>query len=130
MKYVDSVVRDAPAIKKRGKSPNYWWSGIGALLGLGASMAAYAYWHEPFNVALEELTIHLPDAKGCLPQKGLRILHLSDTHFQGRDQREYTKIECIRRLTEDLSYDLLIHTGDFWHLESGLENVIKLLDVL
>jgi len=150
MKYGDIMVRNAPMakkkvveknpveknpvkknpVKKNGRNPHYWWSGVGALLGLGVSMAAYAYWHEPFNVALEELTFHLPSAKGCLPKEGLRILHLSDTHFQGRNQREQIKIDCIRRLTDDLTYDLLIHTGDFWHLESGLENVIKLLDVL
>ena len=85
MKYGDIMVRNAPlakkkvvekkvveknAVKKHGRNPHYWWSGVGALLGLGVSMAAYAYWHEPFNVALEELTFHLPNAKGCLPKEG------------------------------------------------------------
>lgn len=130
MKYQDIAVYDTPTVQTNRKSQHYWWGGLGALFGLGVTLVAYAYWHEPFNVALEKLTIRLPDAKGCLPEEGLRILHLSDTHFQGRDRREHTKIECIRRLTEDLTYDLLIHTGDFWHLESGLENVIKLLEVL
>src|SRR5690349_2116977 len=100
MKYEDIIMRDAPVAKQNGNHPSYWWSGVGALIGLGASMAAYAYWHEPFNVALEELTFHLPGAKGRLPEEGLRILHLSDTHFQGRNHRENIKIECIRRLTD------------------------------
>ncbi len=102
--------------------------GIGLLTGLGAGLASYAILHEPFNVILEQLTLRIPNAKGRLPSNGLRILHLSDTHFQGIDWREQAKIESIRRLTEHLSYDLLVHTGDFWHNEVGLENILLLVD--
>jgi len=130
MTVANSVIRDFPAVKSNGKSSSYVWSGIGALLGLGVGMAGYAYFHEPLHVDLEQMTLHLPKAKGRLPKDGLRILHLSDTHFQGRDWREQIKIDCIRRLTADLTYDLLIHTGDFWHLESGLDNLLVLLDAL
>ncbi len=113
-----------------GKKGSYWWRSLGLFLGVGVGLASYAYWHEPLNIDFEQLTIHLPNAKGRLPIQGLRILHLSDTHFQGIDWREHAKIERIRRLTTDLEYDLLIHTGDFWHLESGLPNLLALLDVL
>lgn len=102
--------------------------GVGLLTGLGAGLAGYAVLQEPFNVCLERLTIRLPYAKGRLPRNGLRILHLSDTHFQGIHWREQAKIERIRRLTKGLEYDLLIHTGDFWHNEIGLENILTLLD--
>ncbi len=44
------------------------------LLGFGASLATYAFWHEPLHVDLEHLTIHMPTAKGRLPAAGL-------THF-------------------------------------------------
>lgn len=104
--------------------------GLGLLTGLGAGLAGYAILQEPFNVMLERLTVRIPNAKGRLPTNGLRILHLSDTHFQGIDWREQAKIESIRRLTTNLEYDLLIHTGDFWHNETGLENIMLLLDTV
>lgn len=120
-----------PAAKvSNGLTPAYLLSGMGMLLGLGASLATYAFLHEPLHVALEHLTIHMPKAKGRLPAAGLRILHLSDTHFQGHEWREQAKINCIRQLTAGLEYDLLIHTGDFWHYEHGLPNVLALLDAL
>lgn len=102
--------------------------GLGLLTGLGAGLAGYAILQEPFNVVLERLTVRIPNAKGRLPSQGLRILHLSDTHFQGIDWREQAKIDSIRRLTTNLEYDLLIHTGDFWHNETGLDNITLLLD--
>lgn len=102
--------------------------GIGLLTGLGAGLASYAVLQEPLNICLERLTIRLPHAKGRLPSNGLRILHLSDTHFQGINWREQAKIERIRQLTKGLEYDLLVHTGDFWHNEMGLENILLLLD--
>src|SRR4051794_23031204 len=95
----NGVAGGAPAAKR--KKGSYLWSGLGMFLGLGVGLASYAYWHEPLNIDFEQLTIHLPNAKGRLPVKGLRILHLSDTHFQGSDQREHAKIEKIRRLTAD-----------------------------
>jgi len=106
------------------------WQGVGLLMGLGASVAGYSLFHEPMNIHLEELTLKLPQARGCLPTQGLRILHLSDTHFRGLAWRERAKIERVLRLTENLEYDLLVHTGDFWHEETGLANLLELLDRL
>ena len=105
-------------------------NGMGLLAGLGAGVAGYAFLGEPLNIELERLTIRLNGAEGRLPARGLRILHLSDTHFQGRNWREHAKIDRIRRLTQHLGYDLLIHTGDFLHYDSGLPNVLALLDAL
>jgi len=117
----------------RRQDRNLQWqllSGLGLLSSLGAGLASYAILREPFNICLERLTLRLPNAKGRLPSAGLRILHLSDTHFQGIDWRERAKIDRIRKLTDGLDYDLLIHTGDFWHTESGLENLLLLLDAV
>jgi len=105
-------------------------SGMGLLAGLGAGVAGYAFLGEPLNIELERLTVRLNGAEGRLPARGLRILHLSDTHFQGHNWREHAKIDRIRRLTQHLDYDLLIHTGDFLHYDSGLPNVLALLDIL
>lgn len=104
--------------------------GLGLLGGVGVGLAGYALLHEPVAIELERLTLRLPNARGRLPHNGLKILHLSDTHFQNLTRRERTKIERIRRLTADLEYDLLVHTGDFWHNEAGIENVATLLDLL
>jgi len=98
--------------------------------GIGLGLAAYSIFFEPLNIELERLTIRLNNAKGRVPAAGLRILHLSDTHFQGKNQRERAKIERIRRLVSGLECDIIVHTGDFLHFDSGLDNVTKLLDVL
>lgn len=105
-------------------------TGLGMAFGVGAGLAGYSLLHEPLNVHLEQLTIRLPQAQSSLPKRGLRILHLSDTHFRGIAWRENAKIERIRRLTAGLEYDLLVHTGDFWHEETGLWNLLALLDAL
>lgn len=104
--------------------------GMGILTGIGFASAAYAFLHEPFNIELEQLTMRLPNAGGRLPAEGLRILHLSDTHFQGHHRRERTKIERVAELVADIEYDLLVHTGDFLHFDHGLGNVLDLLDAL
>jgi predicted MPP superfamily phosphohydrolase len=111
----------------------HWRAGLalsGLAAGAGAATLGYALLVEPMTVRLERLTIRLPHAGHRLPAQGLRILHLSDTHFQGRAWRERTKIDRILRLVHDLEYDLLVHTGDFLHFDHGLANVCALLDLL
>jgi predicted MPP superfamily phosphohydrolase len=111
-----------------------WWAG-GALLAGGVTalgVFTYAFQVEPLDIRLEQLTVRLPEAAGRLPKEGLRILHLSDSHFHGqkRTRRELAKIARVRALTAGLEYDLLIHTGDFIHFDSGLDNVLSLLDAV
>jgi predicted MPP superfamily phosphohydrolase len=96
----------------------------------GAAAFGYALLVEPQDVRLERLHIRLPDAAGRLPAGGLRILHLSDSHFSGKEWRERKKIERVRKLVQGIECDLLVHTGDFVHYDSGLPNVEALLDVL
>lgn len=107
----------------------------GALLAgsiVSVGILFYAHQIEPLDIQLERLTIRLPRAAGRLPAQGLRILQLSDSHFYGggRTRRERAKIERVRALTAGLDYDLLVHTGDFLHFDSGLENVLRLLDAV
>lgn len=102
----------------------------GALATAGAALFGYALLIEPQNIGLERLHIRLPDAAGRLPAQGLRILHVSDSHFSGRQWRERAKIERVRRLVQGMEYDLLVHTGDFVHYDKGVANVKALLDVL
>ena len=37
---------------------------------------------------------------------------------------------CVRELVQGLEIDLLVHTGDFLHYDSGVDNVCALLEVL
>jgi len=127
---VDSQKRSLLDLLQDRNVQRQLWGSVGLLTGIGAGLASYAVLQEPLNICLERLTIRLPHAKGRLPSAGLRILHLSDTHFQGIDWREQAKIDRIRQLTLGLDYDLLVHTGDFWHNEMGLENLLLLLDTL
>ncbi len=103
---------------------------VGLMAGIGAGLAGYAILYEPFDVRLEHVTIRLLRPNRQLPAAGLRILHVSDSHFQGRDWREQIKIRRVRELTADLAPDVLVHTGDFWHNEAGFDNVGALLDAL
>ncbi len=103
---------------------------LGLLTGLGAGLASYAFLYEPFDVRLDTVIIRLPRARGRIPEEGLTILHVSDSHFQGHDWRERPKVRRVQELTRHLQPDLLIHTGDFWHKESGLTNVLALLQAL
>lgn len=103
---------------------------LSSLLGLAGGLVAYSVLREPINVRFDRLLVRIPNIGGHIPADGLRILHISDTHFQGLAWRERTKIDRIRHLTRGLDYDLLIHTGDFWHNESGIENLLALFDIL
>lgn len=107
---------------------------LGAFAGAAAATAlagfTYAFWVEPLNVELERLIVRLPHAAGRIPPGGLRILHLTDSHFQGRRRRELGKIARIRRLTRGLDYDVLVHTGDLIHSDAGLDHALALLDAV
>lgn len=114
-------------------SPLRWVGGALLTGGLvGAGVLIYAHQIEPLDIQLERLTIRLPRAAGRLPASGLRILQLSDSHFHGgvHTRREHAKIDKVRQLTAGLEYDLLVHTGDFIHYDSGVENVLHLLDAV
>ncbi len=108
--------------------------GAGIVTGLGAglsmALAGYAFWREPFDIRLDRITVRIPQARGHLPADGLKILHLSDFHFQGKEERERDKINRVRQLTAGIEYDLLINTGDFLQYDGGLKNVLSIYDAL
>ena len=104
------------------------WAGLGAVAGLGAALGGYAFLYEPFDVRTERVAVRLLRERANLPSEGLNILHLSDTHFRGADRREHAKIKQVRRATAGEQIDLLIHTGDFLHRDSGLDNILALID--
>jgi predicted MPP superfamily phosphohydrolase len=113
-----------------GRTRNQLLGGATALASVGLGLASYAAFREPMRVQLDRLTLRMPGAQGRLPKRGLRILHLTDTHFRGAAWRETPKLEQIRRLTADMEYEVLVHTGDFLHNDAGLPNMLTLLDQL
>ncbi len=127
------VIRMPDGASPAQPSPLLWGAGLTLAGGaLAAGMLGYALLVEPMDIRLERLTIRLPHAAARLPAGGLRILHLTDSHFHGgrRSARERRKIDRIAALTRNLEYDLLVHTGDFIHFDAGLENVLRLLDAV
>ena len=121
---------ESPAGVRDGGSQRVpvWMAGLGAMAGISAALGGYALLYEPFDVRTERLSVRLLRDRTGLPGEGLNILHLSDTHFRGADRREHAKIAQVRRATAGEKVDLLIHTGDFLHNDSGLDNVLTLID--
>ena len=83
------LARRLPALWHNERTRTQVLGGIGLLAGVGGALASYAYWREPMQVKLDRLTVKLPNAQGHLPAAGLRLLHISDTHFRGATWREH-----------------------------------------
>ncbi|HNT74114.1 MAG TPA: metallophosphoesterase [Anaerolineae bacterium] len=73
--------------------------------------AFYATWIEPFRVGVTRRQ-YTPPA-GHIPET-LRVLHLSDVHFERASLREAAVLAHIR----DLQPDLIVLTGDYLNLSS------------
>jgi hypothetical protein len=65
-----------------------------------------------------------------VPAGELRILHVSDLHFAGKDRIERLKIERTIKLLAGEPIDLLLITGDLIHDTDGLPAAMDLLDRL
>jgi len=98
--------------------------GLGAVLptppalGLTAALQlaltgthTYATWVEPFQLTLTRLDMTSPKLGGDRP---LRLLHLSDIHFEGWTPRERRLVEMAR----ELAPDMILLTGDYLNLSS------------
>lgn len=94
-----------------------------AVAGLGG--LAYARYVERLWIDVRRLWVRV-DSPG-LPPDGLRILHLSDMHFTGRDAVERCKIQRTIELMADDAIDLLLVTGDFIHDDGGLDAAMTLI---
>lgn len=93
--------------------------GLGALLQLALTGAqVYATWVEPFHISVTCLEHISPKLSAGRP---LRVLHLSDIHFEGWTPREQRLLEVARELTPDL----VLLTGDYLSLSSVEEGPLK-----
>ena len=93
------------------------WNSWPALLGLTAAQLAiaaaslHATWIEPFRVKVTQLELLSPKLQGEAP---LRVLQVSDVHFEGWSPRERRLLEAA----QDLAPDLILLTGDYLNLSS------------
>ncbi len=71
----------------------------------------YATWVEPFRLTVTSLEFTSPKLQSGEP---LRVLHLSDIHFEGWTPRERQLLETARALAPDL----IFLTGDYLNLSS------------
>ena len=105
---------------------------LAPLAGIGAGIAigtlAYARWVERLRIEVKRMEVAV-DSAG-VPAGGLRILHLSDMHFTGRDRIERWKIERTIKLLAGEQIDLLLVTGDLIHDTGGLPAALDLIDRL
>ena len=74
-------------------------------------ITVYATWVEPFNISVTRKHLHVPTA--ILPRE-LRLLHISDIHYEGDSPREAQLLKIV----ETESPDVIVLTGDYLNLSS------------
>ena len=95
---------------------------LGTLIGTGAGLAAAAAfyaWREAKWVQTTETVVAIPD----LPQglDGLRILHISDTHFPADGESVPRFLDTVERL----QYDITLMTGDYVETAAGWSSAVR-----
>lgn len=94
------------------------WTGA---IGVGAAL--YSWW-ESTAVEVTEHRLALPDLPTGL--EGLRILHVSDTHFPADGDSVGRFVERIWRL----DFDLVCCTGDYVETSAGWDSAVEALTQL
>ncbi|HIE38884.1 MAG TPA: metallophosphoesterase [Anaerolineales bacterium] len=90
------------------------WSALGlaAVLQLAITAAhLYATWIEPFHLKVTRVELASSKLQSASP---LRVLHVSDIHFEGWTPRDRRLLETAR----ELAPDLILITGDYLSLSS------------
>ncbi len=84
---------------------------FGALAATLNAIVAYATWIEPFRVGVTREALTVP---GWPAEPPLRLLHITDLHFEGASPRE----RAVLAQVEALQPDLIVLTGDYLNLSS------------
>ncbi len=88
--------------------------GLGVTLLANAAlsgMAFYATWIEPFQIHRTRMRMHID---GWSPGESIRVMHISDIHFERASLRETRLLDLVR----EERADLLLLTGDYLNLSS------------
>ncbi len=85
---------------------------LAAFAALGAGSALYAWW-ESTAVEITRRPLYVPDLPPGLD--GLRVLHISDTHFP----ESADSVGRFLELIWPLEYDLIVCTGDYVETAAG-----------
>jgi hypothetical protein len=87
-----------------------WMAGIGlAMMATGAGSVGYAIGLEPDWLAVERVTVRVPDLPPAL--EGLKIAHLSDLHWGAYTGQK--EISAAVQKANALSPNLIVLTGDY-----------------
>jgi len=91
---------------------------FGALLVCGLGLLIWMVLIEPRLFRVHRVPMPCPD--GGMPP--LRALHITDTHFHGRDG---AMLDFLRRLASREDFDLVFYTGDLIHCPEGIPSLIE-----
>ena len=96
---------------------------IAAAAAFSGALAAYAWW-ESRQARVVRHRVEVPDLPAGLD--GLRILHISDTHFPagGASLARFAELVC------GLEYDIVFATGDYVETAAGWETAVEAFSLL
>lgn len=100
-----------------------WARAIGGAAALSGGLAAYAWW-ESTQVRLVRLDVELPGLPNGLD--GLRILHVSDTHFPANG----ASLERFAQLIAEVEYDIVFASGDYVETAAGWDSAVEAFSLL
>ena len=99
-------------------------SSAAALVGaLGGGLAAYAWW-ESTQAKLVRHDVAVPGLPAGLD--GLRILHVSDTHFPANG----ASLERFAELIAEVEYDIVFASGDYVETAAGWDSAVEAFSLL
>ena len=99
-------------------------SSAAALVGaLGGGLAAYAWW-ESTQAKLVRHDVAVPSLPAGLD--GLRVLHISDTHFPANG----ASLERFAELIAEVEYDIVFASGDYVETAAGWDSAVEAFSLL
>lgn len=100
-----------------------WARAIGGAAALSGGLAAYAWW-ESTRARLVRHDVELPGLPNGLD--GLRILHVSDTHFPANG----ASLERFAELIAEVEYDIVFASGDYVETAAGWDSAVEAFSLL
>ena len=91
--------------------------------GLGGALTAYAWW-ESTRAKLVRHDVEVPGLPAGLD--GLRILHVSDTHFPANG----ASLERFAELIAEAEYDIVFASGDYVETAAGWDSAVEAFSLL